>query len=179
MILAAGRVGVDQEFPANGVAVGIVDLGVDAVAPAVLEVGGPDDDEAAGRQARHCGLVLPACYGRVGAELRAYGAAATVIALAVNAVAVPILARGRPSDDEPAATERRNCGLMLPFDLVGVDKELVADRIAGGIVLPGKDAFPASVRGFPGDDEPAAFQGRDHGSRLPAHDRGVDLEIVP
>ena len=65
--LRVRRVAVDTEFRTGRYALGVEALGVDAIAPAVLTVRGPDGDVAAVGQARHLGRLLRARH--VGVDL--------------------------------------------------------------------------------------------------------------
>ena len=109
------RIGVDLEFTAERVAVGVIALGVDAVGDGLILVEAlPGDDEVAGGIHRHGGNCLMARHMGVDLELPSHGVAVGVIALGVDAEAGGrILAETLPGDDEVAGGVHRHGRLCL------------------------------------------------------------------
>ena len=117
-------VGVDLELGSLGHAGGVITLGIDAVAAAVLAVALPGDDEVAGGIHGHLGKSLIAGGVGVDLEFAALGHAGRVVALGVDAVAAAILAIALPGDDEVAGGIHGHAGEFLIAGGVRVDLEL-------------------------------------------------------
>ena len=99
---------------------------MDALAVAVLVKGLPRDDEAAIGQRRHGWGHLVARRVCVDLEFRALRRAVRIVALAVDAIAVAVLARGCPRDDKANAGQARHRGPLLTALSGCVDAELRA-----------------------------------------------------
>ena len=133
LVLVADGAGGGAELSARRAAVGVVALGVDAVAAAaVLARRTPGDDEAAARQGADGRLGLLVECGRVDLELGADGGAIAGVALCEHPVVVAILAPGGgPGDDVAAvaaAQQARHGGVLLLVALEGVDLLLGAQQ---------------------------------------------------
>ncbi len=83
----------------------------------------PGDDEAAGRQPRHVGLILTAVGGFIDLEFVADLGAGGVVALTVNTGATAVLVVRTPDHHKPAVAQRRHSRFVLITGGVGVDQE--------------------------------------------------------
>ena len=142
-LLAFGR-GVDQGLGAEGIAVHVVALGIDAIAGAVLKRL-PGHDVAAVRERSHGRIPLIACGRGADAGLAADGIAIRIVALGIDAVAGAVLAVRRPGHDVAAVRERGHGRRRLVAGGRGVDAGLAADGIAIRIVALGIDAPAGAV----------------------------------
>ncbi|MCY1350843.1 hypothetical protein D9M68_526830 [compost metagenome] len=162
--LGVARDCIDLRFVADPVALGIVTLGVDAVAAAAQAA--PDHQPAAIGQGGDGGGLLVTERVGIDPRLVADRVALVVIALGIDAVAAAILAVELP-DDQPAAVGQGSdggCGLVGVHG--GIDRHLVADRVALAIVALGVDAAAAAAEAAPGDQPTAVGQGSDGGHGL-------------
>src|SRR5205807_1943251 len=145
---------------------GAILLSVDVPAGSVLAVGGPGDQEVAGGVHRDRGPDLVGGRGGVDLELVAPRVAGGVVAAGEDAPAAAVLAVARPGDEEAAIRIDGHGGQGLVAGGGGVDLELVAQRVAGGVVAAGEDAPAAAVL-------PVA-RPRHHERAVPIHgDRGA------
>jgi len=180
LVLPARGGGVDAELGAVGAAVVVVPLRVDAVAAAVLGVGVPGDDEAAG-VGGDAGLRLVVGDEAVDTELGARGLAGGIEALRVDAVGAAVDGGAvGPDNGEAAVREPGRLGLELVARVRTVDPELGPDRHAAGAVALAVDAVVAAIlaaRG-PDDDVTAVVGAKEprHAGRVLVVGRvGVDL----
>jgi hypothetical protein len=152
LVLAADHAPVDEELATELVTARIEALGIDAVAAAVVAaVIGPHHDEAAVGKHRHVGVGLVGIGGGVDPELAAERGAGGIEALGIDATAAAVLAFGAPHDDEAAAVEGRNRGLVLVAAHGAVDGKLGAARAAVVGVAAG---VHRSCRHRPGTGKP-------------------------
>ena len=170
---------IDQELAAHRVSAGVIALGVNPVAGAVLQVRVPGNDEAAVAQPRdgRASLIV----GGLGAdlELTAHRAAAGVVHLPVDARAAAVLAVGFPGDNEAAACQGANDGLGLIVARRRVDQELTADGIPAAIEPLAVDPEIAAILvvGLPDDHIAAPRKPYRGGVVLVAGCCGVDLDF--
>ncbi len=184
-VLAVRGGRIDPELAAGRAAVGVVALGLDAAAAAVLAVGAPYDDEAAVGGGRHVGLVLAAAGGGVDAELVAaagqHRGAGVVEALGVYAIAAAVLAVGIPGDDVATAVGG-DARLALVVAGEGVDLQLAAQQLPAGAdplhVNPVAAAVGAAAVG-PHHREAAVGEAGHPGFELVIGGGGVDAELRP
>src|SRR5262249_11267985 len=122
-----------------------VALGEDTPAAAVLVVALPGDEEIAGGVHRDGGVHLVVLGGGADAELAALGHTRGIVALGVNAPAVAVLLLALPGNDEIAAGVHCDSRVELVMVGGGVNAELAADRVAGGVVALGVDTPAVAV----------------------------------
>ena len=179
-VVAVGRevAGADDDLGPELGAEGVETLRVDDAV-----VGPPGGDEAATGQCRDVRTVLVARGGGVDGDQAAELVAVVVEALRREAVAAGVAAGVAPECHEAAAAECRQLRLDLRGAAGGVERDLGAERIAGGVEALRQHVVVVAAAGIAvvaavGNDE-AAIRETQH-CRLPlvGDDRSVRAELV-
>ena len=118
------------------------------------------DHEPAAGQRLHAVAYLVQGFGGVDLELPAHRGASRIEQLGLDAIEARISGAVGPGDYEPTGGKRGNRLRPLIVKGVGVDQELVADRIASRIIEARLHPGSAKIAGVvgPGDDEVAVGQ---------------------
>ncbi len=181
LVLASTAKLVDPKLRAVRRAVGVVTLGEDGGARAVLpSVIAPDDDEPAIRQHGNPRLVLIAHRRRVDAEFSAQRRTAGVEALPVDAGPAAVLPVRAPDDDVAAIGRGGDVGLYLIPGVGRIDQRLwahlgtvVVEALAENVVAL---LNPLIVRN-PGRDE-SLIEGGDLRPTLLVQGVSIELELA-
>ena len=135
-----------------------------------------DHHDVAGLRERDGGAILVTSGRGIDLELGAYEAAVRVIALRENAFLVGILSH--PGDHEMAVVHHGDTGLFLFVGGRGVDLELRAQGVAGGVIALAENAFVVHVDAFPDDNKASVAGHGDGGFFLVACEIRVYLEFT-
>src|SRR5262249_44261751 len=154
-LLVVGGGGVDAELATQSCPRGVVALGVDAPAVAVLAVARPGDGEHAGGMHRDGRRGLVAGGGTVDEEIPAPRASGSVIALAEDTQMISVLVAARPDDDKIAVGVHRDSRVLLVAGGGAVDAKLATPRGSGDVEALSVDApaIAVLVVAGPGDHE--------------------------
>ena len=185
IILFAARVGVDPELTAEGVAIGVITLTVDAIARTILTTGLPGDHKTTVQQRRDVRHRLLTRGVGIGLELVTDGIAVLVITLTEDAVGVcaTVLIVGLPGDDK-ATVGKPGCRWLALMVLgIGIDPELTISMrrtvsvkaLAIGVIVTGSLIL---VPRLPGDHEAAVFKRSNRRIGLCIRGLRVDLELI-
>ena len=144
-LLIADRGAVSLELTAAGRAIGVVALGENAAAAAVLALAGPGDGEIAGRVPGNCREVLVSRRGSVYQKLAADGRTRSAESLGIYPVAAPVLGQTGPGDQKVTIVVHGNRRKGLRVGRRRIDLERIALGRAGTVEALGKHSQAAAI----------------------------------